>query len=114
MYFMDQTSGIMATRNSSSSNTLLIVLILVFTFPFWIAAAGICIGILGGVFGAVIGVIGAMFGVLISIIALPFKLIFGWGHWGWHDHWPHFHGNGFITLAIIIVVLLALKSRGRR
>jgi hypothetical protein len=111
-----QNLSIMATRNNSSSSTLLLVLVLIITFPFWIAAAGIVFGVLAGVFGAMIGVIGAIFGVLIGLIVLPFKLIFGWGHhdhdWGF-DFWPHTHHNGFAWIAIIIVIALILKKKGK-
>ena len=115
LHLMKSNLRSMATRSSSSSsNTVLLVIILLITFPLWIVLGGICIGIIAGVFGAMIGVIGAIFGVLVSIITLPFRFIFGWGDWGWNNHWPHFHGNVFITLSIIIIIALALKSRGRR
>jgi uncharacterized membrane protein YkgB len=100
----------MASSRSSSS-TVLLILILIFTFPFWIVAGGIVFGVLAAVIGAMFGVVAAIFGVLIAIVTLPFKIIFGWGDWGWHNHWPHFHGNGFITLAVIIVIALLIHKR---
>ena len=104
----------MATRGTNSSSTLLVVLALIITFPFWIAIGALLFGILAGVIGILFGVGGAIFGVLMSIIALPFKIIFGWGHhdWGWHS-WPHIHGNGFSFLVFIIIVALVLRSRNK-
>jgi hypothetical protein len=102
----------MATRNSSSSNTLLLVLALIITFPFWIAIGGILIGVFAGIFGAIIGLIGGLFGLIIGLIVLPFKLIFGWGHhdWGFHA-WPHFQTNWFTFLAALIIIGIVLSKR---
>jgi hypothetical protein len=101
----------MATRTTSSSSTILLVIILIITFPVWIALGAALFGVIMGLFGAAIGVIGAIFGVMIALITLPFKILFGWGDWGWHG-FPHFHYNGFIIIALIIVA--ALIVRGRR
>jgi hypothetical protein len=103
----------MATRTGSSSNTLLLALVLIITFPFWIAIGGILIGVFAGIFGAIIGLIGGLFGLIVGLIALPFKLIFGWGHhhdWGYHA-WPHFHMNGFTFIAVIIIAGIILSKR---
>jgi hypothetical protein len=99
----------MSTRSSSSSSTVLVVIILVLTLPLWLGLGGALIGVVAGLFGAMIGVVAALFGGLIALIALPFKLIFGWGDWGWHG--PHFHGNGFVWLALLIVVALFISKR---
>jgi hypothetical protein len=97
----------MATR--SATYTVLIVCLVVFTFPIWIGIAGGLFGLAAGIFGGVIGIIAGIFGVMIGIIALPFKLLFGWGHGGW---FPHFHFPGFLFLAgVILVVALLLKKR---
>jgi hypothetical protein len=102
-----QTSTTMATRESSSS-PLLIALILVLTFPFWIAIGGAIFGLVMGLFGVVIGIIAAVFGAIISLIVLPFKLIFGWGDW--HGHWfPHV--NGFWLAVIIIAAAMVVRGR---
>ena len=103
----------MASRSqSSSTSTVLLVLILIITFPLWIALLGGLIGIAGGLLGAVIGVVGALFGVLIAIIFLPFKILFGWGDW--HGHWdfPSVDLNGYVVLAIVILVYLFYRKRG--
>jgi len=103
----------MATKNSSSStSTVLIILLLVFTFPIWIALFGAAIGVAGGLFGAVIGIFAAIIGVMVAIICLPFKILFGWGdwNWGWHG-FPHFDLNGYVVLAIIILVYIFYKRK---
>lgn len=103
----------MATRTTSSSSSVLLVLILILTFPIWFAVGAAAIGVVAGLFGAAIGVIGAIFGVFIALITLPFKLIFGWGDWGWHG-FPHVHFNGCILLAIVIIAALMVRSRSKR
>jgi hypothetical protein len=99
----------MSTRSSSSSSTLLVIIILILTFPLWLGLGGVLIGVVAGLFGAMIGVVAALFGGLIALIALPFKLIFGWGEWGWHG--PHFHGNGYVWLALLIIAALIINKR---
>ncbi len=98
----------MSTRSSSSSSTVLVIIILLLTFPLWLGLGGVLIGVVAGLFGAMIGVVAALFGGLIALIALPFKLIFGWGDWGWHG--PHFH-NGFVWLALLIFAALIINKR---
>lgn len=105
----DETIKPMSTRTSSSSSTVLVIIILVFTFPLWLGLGGALIGIVAGLFGAMIGVIAALFGAVIALIELPFKLIFGWGDWGWHG--PHFYGNGFVWLALLIFAALIINKR---
>ncbi len=100
----------MATRNDSSFPTVLVALILIITFPVWFTIAAALFGVVVGLASVVVGVIAAIFGVMIALIALPFKLIFGWGHWGWH--WiPHFHYNGFIFIALVIAATLIVRGR---
>jgi hypothetical protein len=109
----------MSTRGSSSPSTILLIIILVITFPLWIAIFGALIGVLGGVFGAVFGVFGALLGAFFTIIFLPFKILFGWGHWD-HGHdwgWHGFHGhsmNGYVVLAIVLFVYLFYRGRNKQ
>ena len=98
----------MASKNSSS--TILILLLLLITFPFWIVVIGVVGGVLAGVFGAVFGIIGGVLGAVGGIIAWPLKMIFSWHEWGW---WPHFHVNGFMIAALIILVVTISKRRGK-
>jgi hypothetical protein len=95
----------MATRNATS--TVLIVCLLLFTFPVWIGIAGGLVGIVAGIFGATIGIIGGIFGVVIGMMVLPFKILFGWGHGGW---FPHFHGFFFMALVVVVVALLLRRK----
>jgi hypothetical protein len=98
----------MSSKGSSTSKTLLIVLLVLITFPFWIGALGIVFGVIGGVFGAIFGVFGSVFGALASLIALPFKFIFGWHDWNWG---PHFHFNGFLVFSLIILLALIIRRK---
>ncbi len=101
----------MSTRSSPGS-TLLIVIILVLTFPVWIAIGGMLIGVVAGLFGAMFGVVAALFAGIITLIALPFKILFGWGDWGWHG--PDFFGNGYVWLAALIVAALIISKRNKK
>jgi uncharacterized membrane protein len=102
----------MTTRNLSPGTTILLLLIIIVTFPVWIALGAVILGVIVGIFGAMIGVVAAVFGALVAVIVLPFKLLFGW-HSGWH-WFPHFHFNGFAWLAIIIAAALIVKGRQRK
>jgi hypothetical protein len=92
---------------SSGAPTVLIVLLIVFTFPFWIGLIGALFGIIVGLFGAVFGIIAGVFGVIGGI----FGWLFDWS-------WPFggfFHWNFFsILLVALIVVLVARSKRAQR
>ena len=104
----------MATRSNASSSTVVMAIILIITFPIWFAVGGtlfgVMIGVFGALFGAAVGVAAAIFGVIVTLITLPFKIVFGWGHWGWHG-FPHFHGGFWL---ITLIVIAALIARGRK
>ncbi len=84
----------------------------------WFGIGAALFGVIIGLFAAAFGVIVALFAAAFAIVALPFKLLFGWGDggwddWGWHVHiGPHI--NGFMIVAIIIMVALAIRSRDRK
>ncbi len=105
----------MATKNSSSTSPLLIALILIITFPFWIAIGGLIIGLIGGIFGITFGLLGAMLGGIFALITLPFKLLFGWGDWscGFPFGFSGSHHNGFVWLALLIFVALLISKRNK-
>jgi len=98
----------MAARSSSTGTTVLVILILILTFPLWIALGGIAIGVVAGLFGAMIGVVAALFAGVVALIALPFKILFGWGEW---SCFSGFHGNGFVWLALLIFAALFISRR---
>jgi hypothetical protein len=95
----------MSTKSTTkSSSALLIVLLVLITFPFWIGLFAAVVGTVGGVFGAVFGVIGGLLGAFFGIITWPIKALFGHGDW-----FPHI--NGYTIVVIAIVVYLISKSR---
>jgi hypothetical protein len=101
----------MASNTSQkSSNTLLIFLLVLITFPFWIGFFGMAIGIvggvIGGVFGAVFGALGGVIGAIMGIITWPFKMIFGHGDW-----FPHF--NGYVIAALVILVVFMARKKSK-
>ena len=97
----------------SSSNTVLLVLILIITFPFWIAFGAAAFGIVAGLFGAAIGLVAAVFGIVLGVITLPFRLIFGWSDC---CDWSGFHVDGFnnYTLIAAVIIIGLLLTRRRR
>ena len=67
----ENTSGIIhKIKNMSRSNKILIIILLVFTFPIWIGIVaglfGVIVGLLGGLFGIVVGAGGAGIGMLLG------------------------------------------------
>jgi uncharacterized membrane protein len=104
-----QNKNLMA-RSSSGTSTLLVVVLLVITFPIWIAVLAALFGVVVGLFGAAIGIVAAIFGACIAMIAIPFKFFFGWGDF----HFPFFQtGNGFVILLLLIVAFV-LVQKGRK
>ncbi len=87
--------------------TVLLALILIITFPFWIAAAAVVFGLAAGLFGGLIGLIVGIFGAIIGVIGGIFGGIFG-NHW---HVFPHFHFNGYVFFALLIVVALVINKR---
>lgn len=100
----------MSTRTASSTSTILLTIVLILTFPIWIGIAGGLFGLVLGACGIVVGVFAAVFGAMIALVALPFKIIFGFGHWGWHG-FPHFHFGGLTFIVLIIIAALIIKRR---
>ncbi len=96
-------------------STLLLALIVLFTFPVWIGLIaggfGLIIGILGAIFGFLFGIIGAVFGVIGSLFEAIFGGLLGWGHHWNFFYFPHFHLNGFGIAAIIIIVAVLLNRK---
>lgn len=102
----------------SRTSTVLLILILVITFPVWIALAAVVFGLTVGIFGGLVGLIGGLFGgifgAIMGLIGGFFGLIFGSPdlHFGWD--WPDFHFNRYVFFALLIVVALVISKRQRR
>ncbi len=56
----DKPTMVEKIKNMNKSQKILLIILLVFTFPFWI-------GIVAGLFGAVVGVLGGLFGVVVGV-----------------------------------------------
>jgi hypothetical protein len=97
----------MTRSNTNSGTTILIVLIIVLTFPIWIGIAGGLFGLVAGLFGAAIGIIAAVFGAVIGIFGAVINGLFG----GW---WPNSHIGLNIFLAICLVLAIVMLSKARR
>jgi hypothetical protein len=94
-------------QSRSSGSTVLIVLLIVFSFPIWIGLAGGLFGLVVGIFGAMIGVIAGVFGAIFGVIGGIFGWFFDWS-------WPFngfFHWNIFSILIIALIVVLISRSR---
>ncbi len=97
-------------RSQSSTSSVLLIIVLIFTFPLWIGIAGGLLGVVIGLFGAAIGIVAAVFGAIVGV----FGAVFGWMfNWNFHVHWPFaFLGSGFfITIAIVLVVMMITRSK---
>ncbi len=97
------------SQRSQSSN-LLLILILVITFPVWLVIGGVLIGVVAGIFGALMGVFGALLGGFFALFALPFKILFG--DWGIPDGGIfHFRDHTLTIIAIVILVALVVRRQ---
>jgi len=95
----------MQARNSTSS--VLIIVLIVLTFPIWIGIIGGIFGIMVGLFGAVFGIVGGIFGAVFGGLSSLFGSLFGWGFWSFG-----FLGCNFLTiLFLVLVVALAIRPR---
>jgi len=97
----------------SSSSTILLIIILVFTAPIWLAVGGVLLGVVGGVvggiFGAIFGVFGAIIGAIFAAIAIPFKIIFG--SWDFFDGGIHLSGKEIFIICVIVLLVATLKRK---
>jgi hypothetical protein len=100
----------MEAKTRGTSHSLLIVLLIILTFPIWSGIAGGMFGLATGLISGAFGLITGLFQVLISLVLLPFRLIFGWSDWGC-DGFSLFHHRGLRIIAIIIVLGLLLHNR---
>jgi len=109
-----------ATPMAKSTSTVLIVILLILTFPIWIGLAGGIFGLVMGLFGAAIGLIAGIFGAIGGILGAIFGVIgefFSWIFGGIFDcdfYSPHVSFPRPITLLLIILVaVLIMRSRNQ-
>lgn len=96
------------TRSSTNSGTtILVILIIIFTFPIWVGIAGGLFGLIAGLFGAAIGVIVGVIGAIIGVFAAIVSGLFG----GW---WPDSHLGLNVFLAICLVLAIIMLSKARK
>lgn len=93
-------------QSRSSTSTVLIVLLIVFTFPVWIGIAGGLFGIIAGIFGAVVGIFAGIFGAIFGLIGG----VFGW-MFDWHPFTGWFNTPIFVIAAVVIVTVLITRSK---
>lgn len=94
----------------SQSSILLLILILVITFPVWLVVGGVLVGVIAGILGLLIGIFGALIGGFFALLALPFKFLFG--GWGILDGGiPHFRDNTLTIIAVVILVALVVRRQ---
>ena len=97
----------MTTKTSSNSSVLVIILLIV-TFPFWIGIVAGFFGIMAGLFGAAVGIIAAVFGAVFGVIGSVFG-VFDW------FSFPHIHLSGFkFFLVVAIIFAIVMMSRSKR
>ncbi len=101
-------------QRSSSTSAVLIVVILIFTFPLWIGLGAGLFGLIVGLFAGLIGLIAGLIGAVVGIIAAIFKALFGWGDWhhGWHFSGPDMNGfTWFLLLVTGVLIITRHKNK---
>jgi hypothetical protein len=102
----------MQTR-SNSSTTILLILVIIFTFPIWIGLAGGLFGIFAGIIGGLFGVIAGVFGAVFGAIGAIFGSLFKW-HWGPDFHFFLWGGKAvFIAIIFLLVIVIARPGKSR-
>jgi hypothetical protein len=97
-------------QTKDSTTHVLILVIIVLTFPIWIGIVGGVFGLVGGIAGGLFGLVTGMFGAVFRMIGILFGWLFDWscgGPFGW---WST---ELMAVLAIALVIVLASRSRRR-
>lgn len=100
----------MQTKTKSSSNTAIIAIILILTFPLWIGILGASFGLVMGVFGAVFGVFAGLFGAVFGGIGALIGWLFN-GLWGWPGVHVSIWGGKLVVLSIIVLAIILVSRR---
>ena len=96
------------TTKTSSGTSVLVIILLIVTFPFWIGIIAGFFGLVAGLFGAVIGIIAAVFGAVGGAIGSVF------GIFDWYS-FPHIHLSGFkFFLVVAIIFAIVMMSRNKK
>lgn len=101
------------TMARSSNNTVLVLVILILTFPLWIGIAGGIIGLVAGAFGLVIGLVAGAFGLFAGLIGGMFGFV-GWifdSLFDWDIHPINFTVSPFLLLLFIVAVVMVFRSK---
>ena len=114
--FPQQNSNAMEkVRSSSSTNSVLIIIVAILTFPIWIGILGGLFGLVVGGFGAVIGLIAGLFGLIIGAVGGIIGGIASIFDWTWNSGWDWnfgiWNGNFFVILLIVMAVALIIRPR---
>jgi len=99
---------------NQSGSTILVILLIVFTFPLWIGLLGGLIGLVFGIGGAIIGIIAAIIGAIAAIIGWLFGLVDWTISDGVNIHFPFMSFNTFIFIVLIVALLFTVRSRNRQ
>ena len=96
------------TTKTSSGTSVLVIILLIVTFPFWIGIIAGFFGLVAGLFGAVIGIIAGVFGAVFGAIGSVFG-IFDW------FSYPHIHIGGFkFFLVVALIFAIVMMSRSKK
>lgn len=97
------------------TSSIILAVVILFTFPIWIGIAGglfgMFFGLIGGFFGLIAGLFGAIIGAIAAMFGVIFHLFFGWSN-DWNGF--HFPGNGLGFFIFIIIVAFLIQSKQRK
>jgi hypothetical protein len=103
------------TAKTSSTSTVLVIILLVLTFPVWIGLAGGLFGIVAGLFGAAIGIVAGVFGAIFGVLGAVLGGIFSIFDWHTDSHFPFvFHFPFKLMVIGMIIFAIVLLSRSKK
>lgn len=99
--------------NTMQRPTLLIVLIVIFTFPLWIGLGAGLIGMIAGLFAGLVGLIIGLIGAIIGIFAALFDALFGWDLSDHHYTLGSTYMNGYVWFALLLVIAFIITRKNK-